>query len=116
MKIKTKLTVALTVLFALIVMLAALAVRQVNLLAEDTENILKANYQSLEYSRNMYKLLDIPMPDNKAFEKFQQGLDLQKSNITEVGEKELTADLQQDFDALLQNSGDVTLLNQVRKD
>jgi len=116
MKIKAKLTIALTVLFALIVMLAALAVRQVNLLAEDTENILEANYQSLEYSRNMYKLLDNPAPDDKVFEKFIVALDRQKSNITEVGEKELTADLQQDFDALIRNRDDVALLKQVRKD
>ncbi|KOS07313.1 histidine kinase [Flavobacterium akiainvivens] len=116
MKIKTKLTVALTLLFALIVMLAALAVRQVNLLAEDAGNILTANYQSLDYSRTMYKLLDNISREPKTPEKFQESLDLQKSNITEVGEKELTTDLQEDFDALLKDSANTTLVAKVRMD
>lgn len=116
MKIKTKLTLALTVLFALIVMLAALAVRQVNLLADDTENILKANYQSLDYSRTMYKLLDNMAQEPKALERFRESLDLQKSNITEVGEKELTTDLQEDFNALLKDNSSPALLARLRTD
>ena len=82
MKIKTKLVLAMGLLFILILTLSALAIRQVNLLAEDTKNILAANYLSLDYSRNMYKLLDNDSENDNAFEKFQVALDSQKSNIT----------------------------------
>lgn len=116
MKIKTKLIVALTILFSLTLILSAFSVRQVNLLADDTENILTANYQSLEYSRNMYKLLDNVAGENKALEKFQESLDLQRNNITEVGEKELTTDLQDDFEELVKDSNNAVLMAKVRTD
>ncbi|KGO94650.1 sensor histidine kinase [Flavobacterium subsaxonicum] len=116
MKIKTKLILALGLLFVIITLLSALAIRQVNLLAQDTKNILVANYQSLEYSRNMYKLLDDAGQEKTALEKFQLYLDRQKNNTTEVGEQELTADLQEDFTALLNNTTNSQLINKVRGD
>jgi len=116
MKIKTKLTLALGLLFILILALSALAIRQVNLLAQDTKNILAANYLSLDYSRNMYKMLDNDAGDTAALEKFQTALDRQKNNITEEGEQELTTDLQEDFNALLKKPDDTNLRNKVRTD
>jgi len=116
MKIKTKLVLAMGLLFILILTLSALAIRQVNLLAEDTKNILAANYLSLDYSRNMYKLLDNDSENDNAFEKFHVALDSQKRNITEVGEQELTADLQEDFTALLKNPDNARQKNKVRRD
>jgi NtrC-family two-component system sensor histidine kinase KinB len=116
MKIKTKLILALSLLFMLIFALSALAIRQVNLLAQDTKNILSANYLSLDYSRNMYKLLDNDADATLALEKFQMALDSQKSNVTEVGEQELTNDLQEDFNTLLKNPADTKIRNQVRGD
>jgi len=116
MKIKTKLTVATGLLFMLIITLSALAVRQVNVLAQDTSNILVANYQSLSYSRNMYKLLDNSSEEPNALAKFQADLDKQKSNVTEEGEQELTDDLQEDFGLLLVNPSDARLVNKVRND
>jgi NtrC-family two-component system sensor histidine kinase KinB len=116
MKIKTKLILALSLLFMLIFALSALAIRQVNLLAQDTKNILAANYLSLDYSRNMYRLLDNDADATLALEKFQVALDSQKSNVTEVGEQELTNDLQEDFNTLLKNPADTEIRNQVRGD
>jgi len=116
MKIKTKLIVATGLLFMLIITLSALAVRQVNVLAQDTNNILAANYQSLNYSRNMYKLLDNSSEEPNALEKFQLDLDKQRNNVTEVGEQELTDDLQEDFTILLSNPIDNKQINKVRND
>lgn len=115
MKIKTKLSLALGLLFILILALSGLAIRQVNLLAQDTKNILVANYISMDYSRNMYKLLD-QNNDETSLQKFQAVLDKQKSNITEVGEDELTANLQEDFNILLQNPNDNNARIKVRSD
>lgn len=116
MKIKTKLILALSLLFLLILALSGLAIRHVRQLADDTKNILVANYQSLDYSRNMYKLLDNLHQQKQAAEKLQQFLDKQKVNITEVGEQELTADLQEDFTELLKNPDNPILFQKVRTD
>ncbi len=98
MKIKTKLVLSLSLLFALVIVLATLAIRQVRELAEDTGNILVANYQSLDYSRNMYKVID-EGGENFNKEKFKEFLNGQLKNVTEIGEQELTTELREDFEA-----------------
>lgn len=100
MNIKTKLVLSLSLLFALIISLATLAIWQVRQLAADTGNILVANYQSLDYSRNMYKILD---EGGTAFDtrKFRTYLNGQLKNVTEIGEQELTTGLKEDFDTYL---------------
>lgn len=116
MKIKTKLILALSLLFVLILTLSGLAIKQVRQLGDDTKNILVANYQSMDYSRNMYKLLDQVSSEKSAAEKFQKFLDQQKANITEVGEQELTADLQEDYKLLLNNLDNPDIIKKVRTD
>ncbi len=98
MKIKTKLALSLSLLFALTIALAGLAIWQVRHLASDTGNILVANYQSLDYSRNMYKVLD-EGGTNFDKNKFSLYLNKQLDNITEVGEQEYTTELKEDFNA-----------------
>lgn len=116
MKIKTKLILAFSLLFVMILTLAGIATRQVRLLGDESKNILVANYQSMDYSRNMYKALDAFGEKHDAAEKFQSYLDQQMANITEVGEQELTADLQEDYSALLKDSKNPELLSNVRAD
>jgi NtrC-family two-component system sensor histidine kinase KinB len=116
MKIKVKLIIALSLLFLMILTLSGIAIRQVRQLGDDTKNILVANYQSLDYSRNMYKLLDQIGLEKSVSEKFQQVLDKQKINVTEIGEQELTADLQDDYNALLKDITNGELVSKVRKD
>lgn len=116
MKIKTKLILAFSLLFVMILTLAGIATRQVRLLGDESKNILVANYQSMDYSRNMYKALDAFGEKPDAAEKFQSYLDQQMANITEVGEQELTADLQEDYSALLKDSKNPELLSKVRAD
>lgn len=114
MKIKTKLILSLGILFTLIIALAALAIRQVRQLAADTGNILVANYQSLDYSRNMYKLIDnAEAPVDTA--KFSHFLDSQLKNITEIGESELSYDLRDDYASFLKNPTEKAK-NEIRKD
>lgn len=98
MKIKTKLVLSLSLLFALTITMSILAIWQVRQLGEDTGNILVANYQSLDYSRNMYKVLD--EGGLKAdTEKFNRLMEQQLNNVTEIGEQELTNELAEDFTA-----------------
>jgi NtrC-family two-component system sensor histidine kinase KinB len=104
MKIKTKLAIGSGMLFLLITILSALAIRQVNLLAQDTNNILVANYISLDYARNMYKITDNPILTEDDITTLQSYISKQQKNVTEIGEKELTNDLARDFTALQSNA------------
>ena len=68
MKIKTKLTLGVGLLFLLIILLSIVGAKYINELKADTENILVANYNSLEYSRNM--LVALEEGSEKALQKF----------------------------------------------
>lgn len=116
MKIKTKLILAVGVLFIMITILSALGIRQVNVLADDTKNILVDNYLSLEHSRNMYKILDNNQTDTASLDKFKSYLEKQKTNVTEVGEDELTDDLYEHFVALQKDPKNTLLLQKLRGD
>lgn len=116
MKIKTKLTLGVGLLFFLIVLLVALGVRQLHTLANDTENILVDNYNSLDYSRNMLKELDKIETEKTSLEKFQYYLELQSRNITEIGEKELTENLLEDSQNFVLQPNNKVVISTIRKD
>lgn len=115
MKIRTKLQLALGTLFLLITLLSAFAIRQVNRLSEDTKNILVANYQSLDYSRNMLKVINADSLSKANLEQFKVYMDKQVRNVTEVGEKEFTVDLQMYFNTLRAHPEDKAILLKIRE-
>lgn len=90
MKIKTKLTLGVGLLLLLIILLSLVSGGYILTLKEDTNNILKANYNSLNYSRKMLISLDEEDFDKTAAKRFKTNLILQTKNITETGEDELT--------------------------
>ena len=57
LKIKTKLTFGIGLLFTMIVLLGGLAVQNITDMSSDTQNILADNYNSLLYSRRMLDAL-----------------------------------------------------------
>lgn len=116
MKIKTKLAISTGFLFLLTGLLATLAIRQVNRLADDTRNILVANYVSLDYARNMYKIADNQPLSPEDIARFKEYIGKQKANITEIGEKELTEDLNEHFSHMLADSANNTYLKDIRTD
>jgi PAS domain S-box-containing protein len=116
MKIKTKLTIAIGILFFFIALLSALAIRQVHLLSDDTKNILQANYISLDYTRNMHKLLDDAVMNAEDIAEFEKLLEKQNANITEIGEQELTQNLTGHFNKLKQQPGNAQFISNIRKD
>ena len=94
LRIKTKLSLGLAFLFTVIVLIGAVGLYSINRLAEESKTILKANYESLQFSKEMLQALDkIEMNDTSGWKKFESSLNAQENNITEVGEKEITADL-----------------------
>lgn len=89
MKIKTKLTLGVGLLLLLIILLAVVSAGYVIALKEDTNNILVANYNSLDYSRKMLLAIDEEANDKTAEKRFRENLALQNKNITETGEREI---------------------------
>lgn len=116
MKIKTKLTLGVGMLFAMIILLALLGTVYINALKKDTENILVDNYNTLEYSRNMLLALDESQHNPAALQLFRDNLAGQLLNITEPGEREATTSLDRHFKALQQNLTDSSLRPQIRRD
>ena len=104
MKIKLKLFLGIGSLFAMIVLLTVLSTICINKLSVDSKNILQANYNTLDYCRQMTNALNIGIEKPQAISAFKQNLVKQQANLTEVGEKELTNKLANDY-TQLQNSG-----------
>lgn len=116
MKIKAKLTIGVGLLFILIVLLAVVSTKYVNSLKKDTENILRANYNTLEYSRNMLIALDEMEMGDIALHKFETNLRKQQHNITEEGEKAATQKIEQHFQQLHTQPTDPKVHIDIRKD
>ncbi|SIQ52829.1 PAS/PAC sensor signal transduction histidine kinase [Chryseobacterium sp. RU37D] len=103
MKLKTKLTLGVGLLFVLIVLLSVIGSVYINKLKSDTEKILTANYNSLEFSQNMLLALDKIRTDSAiAVKDFKENNALQEKNLTEFGEKEATQNLNLHFNSYLQ--------------
>lgn len=117
MKIKTKLNLGVGLLFILIIILSLVSAFYIFSIKKDTQNILKANYITLEYSRNMLSSLDeIATDEPKAILLFETNLKKQLANITETGEDKVTYNLQKNFQLLEKNRTDETIKAQIRQD
>ncbi|HAF30659.1 MAG TPA: PAS domain-containing sensor histidine kinase [Bacteroidales bacterium] len=115
MKIKTKLNLGIGLLFSLIIILALFSIRQINLLSTASENILKDNKETIGYTKNMLKALsEIDRNQEEALNNFEIYLFKQKSNITEVGENELTEKLSKNFSLLQKNASDETAMTELQ--
>ena len=116
MRIKTKLNLGVGLLFLLIIILTLVSAFYIFSIKKDTGNILKANYNTLEYSRNMLLSLDeIAIDKNKAIQIFEINLKKQTTNITEVNENTATKKLASNFNVLKQNKNDEKIKSQIRQ-
>jgi len=114
MRIKTKLTLGVGLLFLLIILLGTVGASYIIALKTDTRNILADNYNTLNYSKNMLAALDDESPD--ALDKFEIYLQKQEKNITEAGEAESTQRLRNYFEQLKSNKADSSKLTSIRKE
>jgi PAS domain S-box-containing protein len=116
MRIKTKLNLGVGLLFLLIFILAMVSAFYIFSIKKDTGNILKANYNTLEYSRNMLLSLDeMEVNENRATAVFEVNLKKQIANITEVNEGIPTKKLETNFSLLQKNSADEKIKAQIRQ-
>ncbi|MDR0792697.1 MAG: HAMP domain-containing protein [Chitinophagaceae bacterium] len=116
MKIKTKLILGTGLLFLMISVLTASSILFINKLSGDTKKILVANYNTIEYSRNMLNAMNNGISDKENILLFQDNLVLQQHNVTETGEQELTDTLKADFQKLSQTPSDSILPHAIQKD
>ncbi|WP_188050501.1 histidine kinase dimerization/phospho-acceptor domain-containing protein [Flavobacterium sp. GP15] len=117
MKIKTKLNLGVGLLFLMIIILSLISAYSVFLIKIDTQNILKANYNTLEYSRNMLLSLEkITADKNIDFSVFEKNLKRQMKNATEIGEKNANINLEKKFNTLKNDFSNESVKNQIRQD
>ena len=95
MNIKTKLSLGLLFLFIVILVIGGLSIYYLNEISADAKNIIKANYESIEYMKKMDEALNnLPSDSATSIKQLKKNLEAQKINITEPGELEETAHLE----------------------
>jgi signal transduction histidine kinase len=94
MKLKSKIALALSFLFAAIVGIVVLSLYYLNNLSVDAENILKDNYESLTYTKRILEGCD-----SLHLDVIETNLQLQEKNVTEPGEREITLMLRRAFES-----------------
>ncbi|TSD63036.1 PAS domain-containing protein [Inquilinus sp. KBS0705] len=102
MKVKTKLRLGFGFLFIVVLFFGATALFYIRDISENSKVILKNNYESLSFAREMRNVLDensLPLSPGSS-QKFDAELIKQEHNITERGEGELTANLRAAFTQL----------------
>ncbi len=114
-RIKTKLSLGLILLFIVIILVGIVGIYSINRLASDSQAILKANYESLQFAKNMQQALDnFEKNDSSTVKKFEENLSAQENNITEIGEKEITKDLRNQFEQLKHSEKSTKVINTIR--
>ena len=123
MSIKKKLSLGLGFLFIIILVLAVFCSYYIGKLSQEAGNILKDNYNSMVYSKNMFSSLEdmrtaaisiiISQTENKKtseyfgqlFEKgrneFEKNLRAENKNITEIHESEYVETINKSYDMFL---------------
>ncbi|NLR79105.1 ATP-binding protein [Chitinophaga eiseniae] len=104
-RLKTKITLGVLFLYIMLLVVSILGYYYLNRLNEKAKFILKDNYESLEYSKNMLVALeDLPQHRTAAMEMFSANLRKQQANVTERGEMAATAEVSRIFELLRKDS------------
>jgi NtrC-family two-component system sensor histidine kinase KinB len=109
MKVKTKLRLGFGFLFVVVLFFGATALFYLRDISESSKGILKDNYKSLSFVRDMRNTLDendLPLQAS-ALAKFNTALLKQEHNLTEPGEKLPTQNIRTIFSALKNSSKDI---------
>jgi signal transduction histidine kinase len=102
MKVKNKLRLGFGFLFIVVLFFGALSIFYINQISNSAKVILKDNYETLSYCREMRSILDenvLPL-DTKSINAFNVQLDKEAHNITEIGEADEVAGLKASFQNL----------------
>src|ERR1700723_2486777 len=100
MAIKNKLRAGISFLFLLAIICCGLSIYYVNRLSEDEKNILKDNYQSVQYTKNICMAVDESHGalNEQQIKVIEENLAAEERDITERGEAQLTDSLRSKFE------------------
>ena len=87
--LKNRITLGLTFLLALLILSGSIGIYNLYKQRNDSREIIKDNYETLNYCRSISELLD-SLPQPISIKKIEINIYLQENNITEKGEKEAT--------------------------
>jgi signal transduction histidine kinase len=98
LKLKSKIALGVGFLFLLLTLVGGVSIYYFNKLISESKDVLKANYESVEFGKNMFNAINTWAVDSvKARKLFEENLQLQEANITEKGEYEVTKVLRAKF-------------------
>jgi signal transduction histidine kinase len=101
MSIKNKLRWGISFLFLMALLSSGLAAYYLNKLSYESNAILKDNYRSLVYTKNIGRILDSTQPFNAAqLRVIDTNLMAERHNITEPGERDMADSLKGNFELL----------------
>ncbi len=115
LRIKSKLSLGILFLFVVIILTGIVGLFAINKLADESKNILKANYESIVYAKNMQSDLDqFEVRNFSSLGDFEKNLEAQEKNITEPGEQEATSSLRDLFEKFRQHDTSASLIPAIR--
>lgn len=97
-RLRTKIITGVAFLFLLLLIVGGTAAYFLTALSHDANVILKDNYESLSYCHSMQQQLVMMDKDSNAIRKFDQQLQLEEKNATEIGEAAATARIRGAFE------------------
>ncbi|AEE54292.1 sensor histidine kinase [Haliscomenobacter hydrossis] len=109
MTLQRKIALGSTFLFLLLLLISGVSTYYISVLKNDTQEVLKDNYESVSYCHAMITLLDT---QPSQYTRFDDYLQKQENNVTETGEKAANLALRKAFQ---QFSRDSTQASAVRK-
>lgn len=103
-------------LFGLTLVVCILAIYYLNRLSADANAVLKANYESIQYTHNMANVIDKDrlLLDESDIKAFERNLKAQEQNITEVGEAEQTRIIRDQFNLLRNENINPAQIDQIK--
>jgi len=118
MKIKNKLRLGFGFLFVVVLFFGVVSIFYIHDISDNAKVILKNNYESLSFAREMRTILDVeklPLSET-AKNDFDKQLVLQEHNITETGEAAATMRLRKAFSNLQSPKNDLAAQEQAEYD
>lgn len=115
MKLKSKVALGVISLFVIILTITGVALFYIQNLSSNAQNILKDNYESLEYTKSILESLDsLSLDSTRSLSRIDTNIVWQERNVTEPGERELTAQLRLAFEQLKAGSDNQAMISTIR--
>ena len=118
MKIKNKLRAGFTFLFLLAIISCGLSIYYLNRLSADSRNILKDNYKSVKFAKNIGVAIDASTGalSRQQITVIEENLAGEEHDITEHGEGQLTDSLRSKFETIKAEHSNSKKTTQLRSD